>query len=57
MLGMLPGVLATTLFADQLAKVFDDAEQINWWIVGGVVVGFAAVILIVRAWVRRRMPP
>lgn len=57
MLGMLPGVLATTLFAGEIAKMFDDAEQINWWIVGGVVVGFAAVMLIVRAWVRRHMPP
>jgi uncharacterized membrane protein YdjX (TVP38/TMEM64 family) len=56
-LGMFPGVLATTLFADQLAKLLDDAEDINWWIVGGVVVVFAAMILLVRAWIRRRILP
>ena len=54
MLGMLPGVLATTLFADQLAKVLDDAEDINWWIVAAVILGFAALMLAVRAWIRRR---
>jgi phospholipase D1/2 len=54
-LGMLPGTLATTLFADQLAKVFDDAEQINWWIVAGVIMGFVALTLLVRKWVQRRM--
>jgi uncharacterized membrane protein YdjX (TVP38/TMEM64 family) len=54
-LGMLPGTVATTLFADQLAKVFDEAETINWWIVAGVAAAFIAVTFAVRAWVRRRL--
>ena len=57
LLGMIPGVLATTLFADQLTRVFDDAEKINWWIVAGVIVAFVAMILLVRAWIRRRILP
>ena len=55
-IGMLPGTLATTVFARQLARVLDDADEINWWIVGGVIVGFAALFVIVRAWVQRHMP-
>ena len=56
-LGMFPGVIATTLFAGQIAKVLDDADEINWWIVGGVVVVFAVLIVLVRAWIRRRILP
>lgn len=57
MLGMLPGILATTLFAGQLAKVLDEAEDVNWWIVAGVIVAFAALILAVRTWIHRRILP
>jgi len=55
--GMLPGTLATTAFADQLAKVLDDPSQINYWIVGGVVLFFVVLMLGVRRWLgglRRR---
>jgi uncharacterized membrane protein YdjX (TVP38/TMEM64 family) len=55
-IGMLPGTLATTVFARQLARVLDDADEINWWIVGGVIVGFIVLFVLVRAWVRRHMP-
>ena len=55
--GMLPGTLATTAFADQLAKVLDDPSQINYWIVAGVVLFFVVLMLGVRRWLgtlRRR---
>lgn len=56
-LGMLPGTLATTLFADQLANVLDDAAEVNWWIVAGVALVFVALFVLVRAWILRHMPP
>ena len=50
-LGNLPGVLAATIFADQIAAALDDSAKINWWVVGGVVAVFA-----VGTWaVRRRL--
>ena len=33
-LGNLPGVLAATVFADQIAATLDDSARINWWVVG-----------------------
>ena len=48
--GMLPGTLATTVFAGELAKVLDDPSQINYWIVGGVVLFFVVLTLGVRRW-------
>jgi uncharacterized membrane protein YdjX (TVP38/TMEM64 family) len=48
--GMLPGVLATTVFGDQLATALEDPSQINWWIVGAVILAFAALIWFVRRW-------
>lgn len=49
-LGMLPGVLATTVFGDQLAGWLEDPENISLWVIGGVLVFIAAT-----AWFARRV--
>jgi uncharacterized membrane protein YdjX (TVP38/TMEM64 family) len=49
-LGMLPGVLATSVFGGQIAAALEDPSTINWWIVGGVVLAFAAFTYFVRRW-------
>jgi phospholipase D1/2 len=49
-LGNLPGVLAATVFADQIAVALDDASRINWWLVGGVVAVLVVGTLVVRRW-------
>jgi phospholipase D1/2 len=43
-LGTLPGVLATSVFGHQLTAALEDPSTINWWIVGGVLLAFAALI-------------
>jgi phospholipase D1/2 len=43
-LGTLPGVLATSVFGTQLTAALEDPSTINWWIVAGVVLAFAAMI-------------
>jgi uncharacterized membrane protein YdjX (TVP38/TMEM64 family) len=48
-LGNLPGVLAATVFADQIALALEDTAKINWWVVGGVI----AVLLLGTIGVRR----
>jgi len=48
--GMLPGTLATTVFARELAKVLDDPSQINYWIVAGIVLFFVGLTFGVRRW-------
>jgi uncharacterized membrane protein YdjX (TVP38/TMEM64 family) len=43
-LGVLPGVLATSVFGHQIAAALEDPSRINWWIVGGVLLAFAGLI-------------
>jgi len=42
-LGVLPGVLATSVFGQQITAALEDGG-INWWIVGGVILAFAGMI-------------
>jgi uncharacterized membrane protein YdjX (TVP38/TMEM64 family) len=48
-IGMLPGTLAATIFADQLETAFSGGE-FNWWIVGGCVALLGAGIFAVKRW-------
>jgi phospholipase D1/2 len=49
-LGNLPGVLAATVFADQIAAALDDSARINWWVVGAVIAVLVAGTVAVRRW-------
>jgi uncharacterized membrane protein YdjX (TVP38/TMEM64 family) len=53
-LGMLPGVLATSIFGHQLTHALEDPSRINWWIVGGVVAAMAALTWYVKRWFARQ---
>jgi uncharacterized membrane protein YdjX (TVP38/TMEM64 family) len=52
-LGMVPGTLATTVFADQVRNALDDPSRINYWLVGGIVVVLVVLTLIVRRWLAK----
>jgi uncharacterized membrane protein YdjX (TVP38/TMEM64 family) len=52
-LGMLPGMLAATVFGDQIETALRDPSQINYGIVAAVVVGLLALTLVVRRWLAR----
>ena len=49
-LGMLPGMLAATVFGDQIETALHDPSQINYGIVAAVVVGLLVLTLGVREW-------
>lgn len=49
-LGMLPGVLATSVFGSQISAALEDPASINWWIVAAVIVAMIALIWFVRRW-------
>jgi phospholipase D1/2 len=55
-LGMLPGVLATSVFGGQIAAALEDPSQINWWIVAGVVAAFVVFTYFVRRWFSKQEP-
>src|SRR5262245_15484708 len=49
-LGMLPGVLATSVYGVQLTAALEDPSTINWWIIGAVALAFAAMVYAVKRW-------
>lgn len=53
-LGMLPGVLATSVFGDQIATALEDPSKINYWLVGAVTVAFIVMTWLVRRWFSRQ---
>ena len=48
LLGMAPGVLATTVFGNEVAAALEEAGEMNWWIAGGAIVLFIATMLLLR---------
>ena len=49
-LGMLPGTLATTVFARQFEAALEDPTSINYWVIAGIVVVLIALVVGVRRW-------
>jgi phospholipase D1/2 len=54
MLGMLPGVLATSVFGRQLTAALEDPSTINWLIVAGVLLALGVLTWLVRRWFAKR---
>jgi phospholipase D1/2 len=54
LIGMTPGVLATSIFGDQLTRALEDPSTINWWLVAAVLIGFGVLTWLVRRWFAKR---
>lgn len=52
-IGMLPGVLATTVLGDQIAAMFREGEEMNRWIAAGAVAVIVAMFWGTRVWWKR----
>ena len=55
-LGMAPGLLGGTIFARELRSVLEDPSKMSWWVVGGALLGFGTFVLLIRRWLKKRMP-
>jgi phospholipase D1/2 len=53
-LGMLPGVLATSVFGRQITAALEDPSTVNWLIAAGVLLALAVLTLLVRGWLAKR---
>lgn len=56
-IGVLPGTLATTVFGNQLEAALRDPAEINYWLLGGIVLVFGAGVLVVRRWLFKSPAP
>ena len=52
-LGMLPGMLAATVLADQLAAALEDSTRVNFWLIAGAIAGLAALAFFGQSYLRR----
>ena len=50
MMGMMPGTIATTVFANQIETALGDPAHINYWVVAAVFAVFVALTLLARRW-------
>jgi len=53
-LGMLPGVLAASVFGHQIAAALQDPSRLNYGVIGAVIAAFAALTLFVSRWIARQ---
>ena len=54
-LGMLPGLLAATVFAGELRAALEDPSSISWWLIAAALVVFVAFVWAVRRWFAKRI--
>jgi uncharacterized membrane protein YdjX (TVP38/TMEM64 family) len=53
-LGMLPGVLATSVFGNEITAFLENPDEATWWLAGAAVAALAAFTLVARRWVARQ---
>ncbi|HYD57437.1 MAG TPA: VTT domain-containing protein [Burkholderiales bacterium] len=53
-LGMLPGVLATSVFGNEITAFLETPDEATWWLAGAAVVALAIFTFFARRWVARQ---
>ena len=54
LLALIPGILAWSVFGDQIMNALDDASKVNYWLVGGALVFFVGFIFLARWWLKKK---
>ncbi len=53
-LGMLPGVLATSVFGNEIATLLEEPDKATWWIAAAALLFVAATTFFVKRWLARQ---
>lgn len=53
-LALLPGMLAWTVFGDQINAAMEDTSKVSWWLVGGALVLLVGFTLVARRYLAKR---
>jgi phospholipase D1/2 len=54
LLALLPGMLAWTVFGDQINAAMEDTSKINWWLVGAALLLLVAFTFLARRYLAKR---
>jgi phospholipase D1/2 len=55
LLALLPGMLAWTVFGDQINAALDDSANVSWWLIGGAVLLLVAFTFLARRFLAKRL--
>lgn len=53
-LALVPGMLAWTVFGDQITRALEDASQVSYWLIGAALVLFVAFIYLSRKYLKKK---
>ena len=56
-LALIPGMLAWTVFGDQIANALDGEGKVNYWMIGAAVVLLVAFTFVARRYLAKRLKP
>jgi phospholipase D1/2 len=54
-LALLPGMVAWTVFGDQIANAMEGSGKVNYWLVGAAVVLLIGFTFFARRWLAKRL--
>ncbi len=49
-LSLIPGIIATAVFGDQLLAALDESGKVNYWAIAGAVAGLGVFLFFARRW-------
>lgn len=53
-IALIPGILAWTVFGDQIMNALDSESNVNFWVIGAAVLFFAAFIFLTRRFLKKK---
>ena len=53
-IALVPGMLAWTVFGDQINAALEDGSKVSYWLVGAALILLAAFIYLARRWLRAK---
>ncbi|MDF3010299.1 MAG: putative Phospholipase/Transphosphatidylase [Burkholderiales bacterium] len=54
-LSLIPAIIATAVFGNQVSAALDDAAEVSWWAIGAAAIGLAIFIYFGRRWAAKQI--
>jgi phospholipase D1/2 len=54
-LSLIPAIIATAVFGNQVSAALDDAAEVSWWAIGAAAIGLAVFIYFGRRWAAKQI--